>query len=74
MTENEKDGEGPLSGFTTLDADGARPTAVPDAGLPPQIGGFTILRKLGEGGMGIVYEAQQQSPRRRVALKVVRGG
>jgi tetratricopeptide (TPR) repeat protein len=74
MTENEEDGEGPLSGLTTLDADGARPAAVPDAGLPPQIGGFTILRKLGEGGMGIVYEAQQQSPRRRVALKVVRGG
>jgi len=24
--------------------------------------------------MGIVYEAEQQSPRRRVALKVVRGG
>ena len=36
--------------------------------------GFVIRRKLGEGGMGIVYEAEQETPRRRVALKVVRGG
>jgi serine/threonine protein kinase/tetratricopeptide (TPR) repeat protein len=38
------------------------------------IGTFRILRKLGEGGMGIVYEAEQQSPKRAVALKVIRGG
>lgn len=42
--------------------------------VPAAIGGFRILGKLGEGGMGIVYEAEQQKPRRRVALKVVRGG
>ncbi|NIL99842.1 MAG: protein kinase, partial [Acidobacteria bacterium] len=33
-----------------------------------------MLSKLGEGGMGVVYEAEQQHPRRRVAIKVVRGG
>jgi serine/threonine protein kinase len=39
-----------------------------------QIGGFRIIRKLGEGGMGVVYEAEQQNPKRPVALKVIRGG
>jgi serine/threonine protein kinase/Tfp pilus assembly protein PilF len=38
------------------------------------IGDFRVVRKLGEGGMGIVYEAEQQHPRRPVALKVIRGG
>jgi len=38
------------------------------------IGGYRVLRRIGEGGMGIVYEAEQEHPRRRVALKVIRGG
>jgi serine/threonine protein kinase/WD40 repeat protein len=39
-----------------------------------QIGNYKVIRKLGEGGMGVVYEAAQENPRRTVALKVVRPG
>ena len=42
--------------------------------IPEHIAGYRIVGCLGEGGMGIVYEAVQQSPRRNVALKVIRGG
>src|SRR5262245_59053811 len=42
--------------------------------LPPRVGRYRILRVLGEGGMGTVYEAEQDSPRRSVALKVIRPG
>jgi WD40 repeat protein/predicted Ser/Thr protein kinase len=50
------------------------PAAAPPPALPAQIGHYRILRLLGEGGMGVVYEAEQDSPRRRVALKVIRAG
>lgn len=43
-----------------------------DDRTPRQIGGYEVLRRIGEGGMGIVYEARQQSPDRNVAIKVMR--
>ena len=43
-------------------------------GVPEVVGSFRILGLLGEGGMGSVYEAEQRSPRRRVALKILARG
>ena len=39
------------------------------------IGPYKLLEQIGEGGMGVVYMAEQQSPvRRRVALKIIKPG
>ncbi|HEY4230773.1 MAG TPA: protein kinase, partial [Thermoanaerobaculia bacterium] len=45
-----------------------------DQPAPGEIGEFRVLSVLGRGGMGVVYEAEQRDPQRRVALKVIRGG
>ena len=47
------------------------PAVVPARGIPERIGEYRILGIAGRGGMGTVYEAEQETPRRRVALKVV---
>jgi len=45
------------------------------AGIGEQIGRYKLLRILGEGGFGIVYLAEQQSPmKRQVALKIIKPG
>ncbi len=62
-----------------IDGDGFRALvdeslAMPDVeDVPERIGRYRVIRCVGEGGMGRVYEAEQDSPRRRVALKVIRG-
>src|SRR5262245_55549257 len=39
------------------------------------IGRYKLLQKIGEGGMGVVYMAEQEEPiRRRVALKIIKLG
>jgi len=50
----------------------ADPTAALVTGV--EVGGFSIVRLLGSGGMGTVFEAEQRDPRRRVALKILRSG
>jgi serine/threonine protein kinase/tetratricopeptide (TPR) repeat protein len=41
---------------------------------PATIGHYRVICLLGEGGMGTVYEAEQEQPRRIVALKVIKLG
>ncbi|MFQ5599294.1 MAG: serine/threonine protein kinase [Candidatus Krumholzibacteriia bacterium] len=53
------------------------PQARPIADTPALAGssaGNRIIQKIGEGGMGVVYEAEQRNTKRPVALKVIRGG
>lgn len=58
---------------TTVGA--AAPSQVPfrpsSPSVPARLGEFRLLRRIGRGGMGTVYEAYQDSMRRQVALKVL---
>ena len=62
--------------LTSADAQGDRLGTDPllaDGGA--KVGGFHLLQRIGEGGMGVVYMAEQTDPiRRRVAVKIVKPG
>jgi serine/threonine protein kinase len=42
--------------------------------LGKKLGGVTLVRLIGEGGMGRIYEGEQETPKRAVAVKVQRPG
>ncbi|MFN0132658.1 MAG: hypothetical protein ACKVW3_09040 [Phycisphaerales bacterium] len=62
-------------------AHSVRPTGVTAASPPgdrpgrDRIGNYRLLERLGEGGLGVVFMAEQEKPvRRRVALKIIKLG
>ena len=60
----------------TRTASGGGPAGEPPspAQVGQHIGSYKIIEVLGRGGMGVVYLAEQDKPRRTVALKVIRPG
>jgi eukaryotic-like serine/threonine-protein kinase len=61
--------EAPLAGLDTLEE------TTPNAVVGTTIGSYKLLEKIGEGGMGVVYMAEQVRPiRRKVALKIIKAG
>ncbi len=65
----------PTFGIDSLTRSTGAPRGVHASGPPPDLfAGYTITREIHHGGQGVVYEAQQHSPRRKVAIKVMRTG
>ena len=62
----------PRSGLDSTLARGRPPSGL--SVVLERVGSYRILDVIGEGGMGVVYRAEQESPRRIVALKVIRPG
>ena len=52
----------------------SNPAAQPSGPMPEMIGRYRIRRIIQSGGMGTVYEAVQENPRRKVAIKVMKAG
>src|SRR5690242_14694630 len=64
-----------LPSTSAVEAEASLIEAVELAGLVAQIGRYKLRQKLGEGGCGMVFMAEQEEPvRRRVALKVIKPG
>src|SRR5262245_43835281 len=53
------------------DVPAQRATVSPDPRIGALFGNFRIVRKIGEGGMGVVYDAEHQKIGRRAAVKLL---
>ncbi len=75
LLEDDQSADTALEPFK-LDVQRSAMAALDDVGvdLPEAIGPYRVLRRLGAGGMGIVYLAEQNQPRRQIAVKVLRPG
>jgi serine/threonine protein kinase/WD40 repeat protein len=69
LVESLKPTPGEYAGLSGDVADGGEPAA--SGGNLGPLGDYTLLREIGRGGMGIVYEAEHESLKNRVALKVM---
>ncbi len=64
---------GQMGSFLEATTHASQPTVAEKSGM--QIGPYKLMEKIGEGGMGVVYVAEQRTPvRRRVALKIIKAG
>ncbi len=64
-----------VRGAETVDfVEGQGTTARPVATIPDRVGGYRLIRQIGRGGMGTVFEAEDSRHGRRVALKVIAPG
>jgi len=64
-----------LRGFLSRSPLAERGAPTTDAPAPAgTFGRYTLIRVVGQGGMGVVYEATQDQPKRTVALKIIRPG